>query len=130
MPPKEDLDWRDVRIAATVERDTRYTLHRVTNLIIAVCQFAAMICHIICFGVLLNKINEIEDKLGRPPPDKEVCILYIGLREAEINGTEHEFVEYNGGHSCEFVAFGSVMLAIMAAIMLIFLIVRIFLVSK
>ena len=125
MASKEDLDWRGTRIAATVEPDTRYTLHRVTNLIFAVCQFAAMICHIICFGVLLNKINEIEDKIGHPP-DKEICILYAGFHEG-VNSTD---VEYNGGRSCEFVAFGSVMLAIMAAIMLIFLIVRIFLVSK
>ena len=126
---KEDLDWRDVRNAATVEPDTRYTLHRVTNLIFAVCQFAAMICHIICFGVLLSKISELEEKTGHPA-DKEVCVLYIGLTKTQINGTTHELVEYNGGHSCEFVAFGSVMLAIMAAIMLIFLTVRIFLVNK
>ena len=129
MPSKEDLDWRDARIAATVERDTRYTLHRVTNLIFAVCQFAAMICHIICFGVLLTKINEIKDKLGRRPA-KETCILYIGVHQEQENGTTYNIVEYNGGHSCEFVAFGSVMLSIMAAIMLIFLIVRLFLVSK
>ena len=126
---KEDLDWRGARIAATVEPDTRYTLHRVTNLIFAVCQFAAMICHIICFGVLLNKINEIKDKIGRPPGE-EVCLLYIGVTDTVIDGETYKKVEYNGGHSCDFVIFGSIILAIMAGIMLIFFIVRILLVNK
>ena len=124
MASKEDLDLRGVRIAATVEPDTRYILRRVIYLILAVCQFAAMICHIICFGVLLNKINEIKDKIGRPP-DGEVCILYMGLTENKTLT-----VEYNGWHSCDFVIFSSIILAIMAGIMLISLIVRIILVNK
>ena len=127
MASKEDLDWRDVRIAATMEPDTRYTLHRVANLIFAVCQFAAMICHIICFGVLLNKINEIEDKFPRPPDDRQVCIFYMTTTKDQGG---NEVIQYNGGHSCEFVAFGSIVLTIMAAIMLIFLIVRIVFLSK
>ena len=123
---KEDLDWRNVRNAAPVESDSRYTLHRVTNLIFAVCQFVAMLCHIICFGVLLNKIHELEDRIGRPS-DTEICILY--MTTGKFNETQ-DVVKYNGGHSCEFVAFGSVVLAIMAAGMLVFLIVRLFLVKK
>ena len=126
MPSKEDLDWRDARIAAKVEPDTRYTLHRVTNLIFAVCQFAAMICHIICFGVLLSKISEIEDKIGRPPDNRQVCIFYMSTTTYEGK----DVVQYSGGHSCEFIAFGSIVLTIMAAIMLIFLIVRIVFVRK
>lgn len=127
--PKADVDWRVAREATTIEADSRYTLHRVANAIMAVCQFAAMICHIICFGVLLSKTNEIENKLGRPPKDEEVCILYLGLSD-EKDANNHPVVKYNGGHSCEFVIFASIGLAILAAIMLIFLIVRIFLVKK
>ena len=128
---KEDLDWRNVRNVATVEPDTRYTLHRVANLIFAVCQFAAMICHIICFGVLLSKISELEEKIGRPPDNRQVCIFYMTTTTTKDDeGKDVTEFQYNGGHSCEFVAFGSIVLTIMAAIMLIFLIVRIFLIKK
>ena len=121
MVSKEDADWRGERDAAASERDTRYTLHRVANLILAVCQFAAMICHIICFGVLLTKINQLDDKLNIA--GDKVCVLYMSANDSNK-------VEYNGGHTCDFVIFTSVILTIMAAIMLIFLIVRLFLVNK
>ena len=128
---KQDLDWRGARGAATVAYDpnSRYTLHRVANAILAVCQFAAMICHIVCFGVMLNKINEIEDKIGRPASD-EVCILYMTAEKTTDGNKEIIVVHYNGGHTCSFVVFASIALAILAAMMLIFLIVRIVLVKK
>ena len=130
---KEDLAWRGARSSAVVvsHDDSRYTLHRVANAILAVCQFAAMICHIVCFGVLMNKINEIEDKIGRPPSGEEVCILYLGSHEGKNDkGETINILEYNGGHTCDFVIFGSITLAIFAALMLICLIVRIVLVRK
>ena len=120
MVSKEDADWRGERDAALVERDTRYTLHRVTNLILVVCQFAAVICHIVCFGVLLTKINQLDDV---NIPGDDVCVLYMSVNDSNA-------VKYSGGSTCNFVIFTSVILTILAATMLIFLIVRLFLVSK
>ena len=62
---KEDLDWRSDRLAAVAraEADNPYTLHRVANAIFVVCHFAAMICYIVCFGVLLSKQDELENLL-------------------------------------------------------------------
>ena len=130
---KEDSSWRGTRSFAVVTShdDSRYTMHRVANAILAVCQFAAMICHIVCFGVLMSKINEIEDKIGPAPSGEEVCILYLGTHEAKNDkGKTVNIVEYNGGHTCDFVIFGSITLAIFAALMMICLIVRIVLVRK
>ena len=69
MASKEDLDWNGARSAVVTAEynDSRFTLHRVANVILAVGQFAAIICHIVCFGVTINKIDEIENKIGRPP---------------------------------------------------------------
>ena len=127
MVSKEDLDWRGDRDATPAERDARYTLHRVSNLILAVCQFAAMICHIICFGVLLSKNHEIEHNFAEQP-GRETCIFYISAKSVE--GQEDKAIEYNGGRPCDFIAFAAMALAVLAGIMLIFLIVRLILVSK
>ena len=132
MVSKEDADWRDERKTrdktAIVERDTRYTLHRVANLIMAVCQFAAMICHIICFGVLLSKNHEIDSKL-RQQPGRETCIFFMTSTGNKDSKGDLEF-KYNGGRPCDFIAFTAIALAILAGIMLIFLIVRLIFVSK
>lgn len=126
MGSKDDLDWRNLRGLGVEEPEGPYTLHRVANAIFAVCQLAAMICHIICFGVLLSKINELEEKFGRPEGDQEVCILYM----KSVKNGSNDYLTYNEGHTCAFVIFTSIGLAILAAIMLIFLIVRIIFIKK
>ena len=133
----KDLAWHGARNAtATVAcDDSCYSMHCVANAlvnaILAVCHLGAMICHIICFSVLMSKINEIEDKIGPAPPGKELCILYLGAHEGKNDkGKTINIVEYNGGHTCDFVIFGSITLAILAALMLICLIVRIVVVRK
>ena len=128
MVSKEDANWRDERNFAISERDTRYTLHRVANLILAVCQFAAMICHIICFGVLLSKNNELDSKLGEQP-GRETCIFYMSETDNK-DSNDHPGIKYNGGHPCDFIAFTAIALAVLAAIMLIFLIVRLIFVNR
>ena len=126
MGSKEDSDWRNLRGLGVEEPEGPYTLHRVANAIFAVCQLAAMICHIICFGVLLSKINELEEKIGRAPEGQEVCIFY--MKATKFNNTD--VLEYNEGHTCAFIVFTSIGLAILAAVMLIFLIVRIIFIKK
>lgn len=137
MASKDDLAWRSARIsivAAVAYDDSRYTLHRVANVILAVGQLAAIICHSICFGMMISKIDEIENKIGRPldpvsgNPDvgSSVCILYMGT--TKYHGGD--VVEYNGGQTCDFVIFASMSLAILAAMTMIFLIVRIVLVKR
>lgn len=127
MVSKEDLDWRGVRNASLLEADNRYTMHRLTNAIFVVCYFAAMICHIVCFGVLLNKLNEIKDKIG-DPPNTEVCVLYVDVSNVKINGTP--VAEYKGKHTCDMVIYTSIILAISAVGMMIFLSIRTYFVKK
>ena len=83
--------------------------------LLTVCQFAAMICHLICFVVMLNKTRELQNKLGY----NGACILYINAYD---NGT-NAAVEYNDV-PCYFVTYGSLWLAAMAAYVTGFLIVR------
>ena len=106
---------RGARNSSAARADPRCTPHRVANGFLAVCQFAAMICHLICFVVMLNKTRELQNKLGHDG----ACILYISAYD---NGTNVP-VEYNDV-PCYFVTYGSLWLAAMAVYVTGFLIVR------
>ena len=129
MVSRVDKDWRDTRNIQDAERDNRYSLHRVANAIFFVCYFAAMICHIVSFGVLLNKNQQLRDNTT-PLPDSRVCILYMDVGNPTNTSDKRDIVTYEGGHSCEFAAFGSVVLTILAIIMMICLAVRTFFINK
>ena len=130
MVSRADRDWRDIRNAKAAELDDRYSLHRVANVIFIVCFFAAMICHIVCFGVLLSKNQELRDNTD-PLPGSTVCILYMDVgKNPTVNKTNIDIVTYEGGHSCEFVAFGSVSLTILAIAMMICLVIRTIFINK
>lgn len=122
---KADVDRNVAREGTKAGDDTPYVLHLVFNAILVACQFAAMICHIVCFSVLLRKANELDDKLG-VYPNKETCVLFI---RRYSNGTR-EFVEYNSGSACAFIIYTSIMLMIMAIIMMIFIILRTIFIKK
>jgi len=122
MVSKEDLAWRGIN--PTVQQlDPRYTLHRVTNIVFIVCHFAAMICHIICFSVLLSKHQEIKDKLDYHGGSK-ICILYMG-HDSDTNE-----VEFNGEHTCDFVIVGSIILTVLAVLSQLGLLIRTVLMRK
>lgn len=129
MVSKADKDWLVTRNALDAERDNRYSLHRVANAIFVVCYFAAMICHSVSFGVLLSKNQELRDNTT-PPPDSRVCILYMDIGTHTVGNKTEDNVIYDGGRSCEFAAFGTVVLTILAIIMMICLVTRTFFINK
>ena len=129
MVSRVDRDWRASHNPEAAKHDDRYSLHRVANAIFIVCYFAAMICHIVCFGVLLSKNQELRDQTD-PLPDSRVCILYMDVGKNPAVNKTNDIVNYEGGHSCEFTAFGSVALTILAIAMMICLVVRTIFINK
>lgn len=112
-------------------REPLLTMGRIVNGAIAVACLAAMISSIVCLAVMAHKHNQIisyTDPEHAHSDDNEVCILFASLRETSNNGSHQEYeIKYNRSHTCQFVIFGSGIIAGLLLLATIYHVVRLFL---
>jgi len=133
-------ELRDKDTFAPIEPSTRenpFTIGRITNGIIAGCCIAAMIACLVCLGVMATKHKQIIDHVRDPhhtdsSNDKTTCILFATNRNTQIaNSTKKEWtVDYNHSHACQFVIFGSGLIAAALLITAIYYIFRWFVMRR
>ena len=112
-------------------RESLFTMGRIVNGAIALVCLAGMISSIVCLAVMAHKHNEIIDYTDpghSNSGDNEVCILFASLRETSNNGSHQTYeIKYNRSHVCQFVIFGSGVIAGLLLLAVVYHIVRLFL---
>ena len=112
-------------------REPLFTMGRIVNGVIALVCLAGMISSIVCLAVMAHKHNEIIDYTDpghSHSGDNEVCILFASLRETANDGSNRQYeIKYNRSHTCQFVIFGSGVIAGLLLLAVVYHIVRLFL---
>lgn len=113
----------------TVTREPLITSGRIVNGVIALACLAGVISSIVCLAVMAHKHSQIisyKDPEHSNADDDEVCILFASAKQFD-NGSTKPGIKYNRSHTCQFVIFGSGVIAGLLLIAIIYHIVRLFL---
>ena len=117
-------------------RESPFTIGRITNGVLAGCCIAAMIACFVCLGVMATKHKQIIDHVRDPghsdkEGDETTCILFATNGQITLPDNRTVWTaRYNHSHACQFVIFGSGLIAAGLLIAAIYYIVRWFVMRR
>ena len=117
-------------------RENPFTIGRIINGVIAGCCIVGMVGCLVCLGVMASKHKQIIDHVRDPAhedkaDDDTTCILFATNGRVKLPSNQTVWtVNYNHSHACQFVIFGSGLIAAALLIAAVYYIVRWFVMRR